>query len=353
MPVTFEKFIGNGDVVKAIKAEIEACRVRGVRLRHGLITGYPGTGKTTLANIVATELGCNFVDVDCGAFDGTIEDLIVSSGRCVVSSRDAGVGFDLKVKPTLVLFDEAHNLSTKQQQELLKPMLEQRLLCKDGTRVDISAVTFLFATTNADMLGSALKTRCEGQYHLERYTPAELACIINKFDMEDREWNEEEQDWEYDEYTITLGETIARAIADRARFTPRIAGNLARGYYNYCRTKTKSPLEVKTVFNLETLNEFFELQGIGPKGLNKKDVQYLRTLAENHKMGLATIAAYMELGKEEVQTDVEPFLRYLRFINMVPGGRTLSALGRQFLMEYDEELEARKQANDAIRMAIG
>lgn len=352
----FDTFIGNADVVRAVRFSVAAAKSRRVALPHILLTGYPGTGKTTLSRIVAEEVGVDFLDLNCGSFETSDSINSVLFGRKskirYAKNNSSIKGASLKVYPTIILFDEAHNLPSRMQIELLKPMLDKYYVCTDGTIIDITDVTFVFATTNSDMLSDPLRSRCQSQYHLDRYTPAELAKIIECVEVQDAM----NRDGKLRRFTVDvrLGPQLCREVANRSRFTPRIAINLTLEYYDYIRGQYPDMdfNAMASKFNFDSLEDFFSMRGLNKHGLTKKDVQYLRLLDENGKMGLAAIASYMELGKREVSEDIEPFLRYIRFINMESNGRTLSPLGREFLREFDEINESRRMVRDAMFTAF-
>lgn len=350
-----DSFIGNTNIVKSVKVEIAASKNRGVRFRHTLMTGFPGTGKTTLTRLIAEEMGANFAEQDCGivAKTMTLEKLLFGGSNPLIklqmnNDRD---GCKLRAVPTFVLLDEAHNLPEIVFQQMLKPMLDDKITCEDGTVIYIGDVTFCMATTNEEMIPDALVTRCRNNWRLDRYTPAELSLMLKSIKMRDRGMIDGVR-YTFD-IEIPLTPDLSLRIAERSRFNPRIAKeSLAEGFYNYCRGMVEDPQEIMPFINDETLDEFFAMNGIYEDGITTQDVSYMRLLEENKKMGLAAISSYMELGKKIVEQDIEPFLRFKKFIMMVPGGRALTHVGRQFLNDFDHHAEGRKSVSDSINLAM-
>jgi Holliday junction resolvasome RuvABC ATP-dependent DNA helicase subunit len=297
-------------------------------------------------------MGYAFAEQDCGTIaKSTSFEKMLFSGLVTLSGRDVPAGHDMRAVPTYVLLDEAHNLPENLLQQMLKPMLEDKVICEDGSIIYIGDVTFAMATTNSEMLPDALISRCRNNWRLERYTPAELSLMIRKITVLDQAVIEGRL--MRGKFHVILKEGLAMKIAERARFTPRIAKeSIAEGFYNYCRQQAEDPYQACTIMTEENLDEYFELNGIYEDGITIQDIAYLRLLCENKKMGLAAIASYMELGKKVVEQDIEPFLRYKKFIQAVPGGRALTHQGRQFLMEFDERAELRRQTGDSINMAM-
>jgi holliday junction DNA helicase RuvB len=328
----FAPFIGNMEAVEALKIEIEGARRRGVTLRHMLLTGYPGTGKTMLANLVSQGMDATFIDINCGSISAkNLEDILFQGGeKGRVRTALTGGKFDMVASPTIVFWDEAHALDKNLQIELLKPMLDKVFEMRDGTKVDVRLVTHVFATTDGDMLLTPLKDRCEAQIHLERYNIAELAQIIASFKIEDQT-PEHGRRW----FTIRLHPVINQMIAERSKHTPRLALNLIKGYYNFLRSQTDGPEGAVQASNGDQINRFFRIQGVGIKGLRRRDWHYLQLLAESDKpMGASLISSQLEISDNEVKNEIEPHLRFCKLIETGKSGRSITRAGRLLLEEH-------------------
>lgn len=328
----FGGFVGNADVVEAVKIEVEGARRSGSTLSHILMTGYPGTGKTTLSRLIAQAMDATFLDIDCTALDGkALEEILFQTN--LVPVRLTSGKYDLVALPTIVLWDESHRMDkNKHQSALLKPILDKLMTLKDGTRVDVSAITHVFATTDADQMVTPLKDRCEFHVHLDRYSVDELACIVSSFKIDDQEIisGKLTRQW----YTVKLTPTVNNLIAERAKHTPRLALNMVRRYYRFLRAHADTPQEAVSLSSPAQLQRFFQVNGIGLKGLRKRDWQYLRLLADAPKpLGASLLASQLEVSEAEVRNEIEPHLRFCRLIEATKAGRQITRAGRLLLEE--------------------
>lgn len=335
--MTLETFIGNASVVRELEIELEACRRRNVRPDHMLFTGHPGTGKTRLANTVANETGMHFLDVNSPMVKDLFSDVIL---ELFVEPREEGEQENLLVyAPTIVFFDEAHELPSGVQNALLKIMLEGTTY-KDGIHHDLRAITFIFATTDADGLIGPLKQRCELRFQLTRYTHNELATILTRFIVEDNG----------EKYQLTIHPQVAHYVAKRSRNTPRIGLQYMKRIYNHARARSNSANEAAQYMNLFVAKEFFQVRRISDDGLTPMDIQYLRTLYQSRRpMGISALAGLLEIDSKEVKEDLEPFLRYKNYIQFSKAGREITPLGIDVLRRFDGDEATKESLQQALQ----
>lgn len=330
---TLNDFIGNDNITDELKVSLEACRRREVRPPHMLFTGHPGTGKTFLANIIAHETGMAFSDINSPLIKDIFQDVFE------FLELEEVIGDRLLFKPRIIFFDEAHALDKDIQNILLKMMLEGTSFVS-GLWYDLRNITFILATTDPDKLLAPLRQRCRLNFQLRRYTVMELARILLSIQIEDQGkiWH------------IPIKPEVAHFVAQRSRFTPRIGKLLyMEGIYDMARNMSDSPQEAANNITVELAREFFERRRITDIGLTPQDFDYLRCLDSSRKpMGVKTIAAQLEAADATVTKDIEPFLRYLNYIQFTKSGREITPVGKLALQKFDAEGYAREQLNDMV-----
>jgi Holliday junction DNA helicase RuvB len=252
-PQTLAEFVGQEQSKANLKVFIEAARGRGEALDHVLLFGPPGLGKTTLAQIVARELGVNFR---------------ATSGPVLAKAGDLAAILT-NLEPRDVLFiDEIHRLAPAVE-EILYPAMEDHvldLIIGDGpsarsVRIDLSPFTLVAATTRAGMLATPLRDRFGIPLRLEFYTPAELQRVLSQAARK---------------MGVDLTATGASEIAARARGTPRVAGRLLRRVRDFAEAEGASPIG-----QLEAARALARLE-VDEAGLDSLDRRYLRALIENY-----------------------------------------------------------------------
>lgn len=333
----FAGFIGNNGAVATIKGAIAGSRARGVPLPHTLLTGPPGTGKTTLAKLIADAMDAKFVLINCGTLEARdCLNSLLFEGQVPLQACYNG-DFELVAGPTVVFWEEAHAIPRKPQTEMLSPMLEKWHVNSEGITIDTSNITFLLATTNPEDLVKPLRDRCALQTHLSRYSVPELAEICSAFTVQDR--NLVDGAWKPQWYEIRYSRDVLLQIADCARFNPRIAlEGIAKPFYTYLRGNTRSVEHALEHATLKNLCFYLHMQGMGPQGLKRQDVEYLRALAGSKKpMGLQSIASLLDVTKPTLEQDVEPFLRSLKMVQIDRSGRRLTQIGRDYLARIDRK----------------
>ena len=292
-PQTLAEFVGQESAKGNLKVFIDAARGRGEALDHVLLFGPPGLGKTTLAQIVARELGVSFR---------------ATSGPVLAKAGDLAAILT-NLEPRDVLFiDEIHRLSPIVE-EILYPAMEDGVLdlvigegpSARSVRIDIAPFTLVAATTRAGLLANPLRDRFGIPLRLEFYTPEELTRVLlgaaRKLGAE-------------------LTEDGAAEIARRARGTPRVAGRLLRRVRDFAGgERIDRKRAAQALARLE----------VDEQGLDASDRRYLRALIENYgggPAGVETLAAATAEARDAVEDVIEPYLLQQGFIQRTPRGRT-------------------------------
>jgi Holliday junction DNA helicase RuvB len=298
-PQRLSEFIGQQQARSNMSVFIEAARTRREALDHVLFVGPPGLGKTTLAQIVARELGVNFR---------------ATSGPVIAKAGDLAALLTNLEERDVLFIDEIHRLSPAVE-EILYPAMEDfqlDLIIGEGpaarsVKIDLAKFTLIGATTRAGLLTNPLRDRFGIPVRLNFYSERELEEIVNRGAR-----------------VLGIGMTAdgANEIARRARGTPRIAGRLLRRVRDFALVAGTT-----TIDRAAADRALVELE-VDAAGLDAMDRRYLTTIAENYgggPVGIETIAAALSEPRDAIEDIIEPFLIQKGFIQRTPRGRLLTA----------------------------
>jgi Holliday junction DNA helicase RuvB len=297
-PLTLADFTGQESARKNLKIFIEAAKARAEALDHVLLVGPPGLGKTTLAQIVARELGVNFRS---------------TSGPIIAKAGDLAAQLT-NLEPRDVLFiDEIHRLNPAVE-EILYPAMEDfqlDLIIGEGpaarsVKIDLAKFTLVGATTRAGLLTTPLRDRFGIPMRLNFYTSEELELILRRAARV---------------LGVVMSDDGAREIARRSRGTPRIAGRLLR------RVRDFAIVEQAASVTRELADRALRLLDVDTIGLDIMDRRYLDMIAVNFgggPVGIDTIAAALSEPRDAIEDIIEPFLLQQGFLQRTPRGRMLT-----------------------------
>ncbi|WP_339335591.1 Holliday junction branch migration DNA helicase RuvB [uncultured Maricaulis sp.] len=298
-PLSFSDFVGQKAAIANLKVFVEAARRRGESLDHVLLSGPPGLGKTTLAQIVAREMGVGFR---------------ATSGPVIAKAGDLAAILT-NLEPRDVLFiDEIHRLAPAVE-EILYPAMEDfclDLVIGEGpsartVRIELPPFTLVGATTRAGLLATPLRDRFGVPVRLEFYDEAELGFIVTRAAAK---------------FGIEATPDGAREIARRARGTPRVAGRLLR------RVRDFAEAEDAVEINDAVADRALKRLEVDEIGLDSLDRRYLKALTESFgggPVGVETLAAALAEARDALEDVVEPFLIQQGFIQRTPRGRLAAA----------------------------
>ncbi|MBQ1793606.1 MAG: Holliday junction branch migration DNA helicase RuvB [Peptostreptococcaceae bacterium] len=304
-PKSLDDYLGQEKAKELLKIFIEAAKARNEQLDHVLLYGPPGLGKTTLASIIASEMGVN---------------LRITSGPAIERAGDLAAILTNLNENDVLFIDEIHRINRTVEEVLYSAMEDYCLDIIIGKgpsarsiRLDLPKFTLIGATTKAGMLTNPLRDRFGVICKLDYYTVEELAQIVIRS-------------------SSILGAEIqiggATEIARRSRGTPRIANRLLKRVRDYAQVRANGNITD------EVANDALELLGVDKLGLDYVDEKLLITIIEKFRggpVGLDTLAASIGEDRNTIEDVYEPYLLQLGFINRGPRGRIAMPLAYEHL----------------------
>jgi len=304
-PTKMQEFVGQKDVVDNLKVAIQAAKSRREPLEHLLFNGPPGLGKTSLAHIVAHEMGTK---------------ITATSGPAIERAGDL-IGILTNLEEGDVLFiDEVHRLS-KVVEEFLYPAMENfqiDFVIDKGPyaktiKFNLKRFTLVGATTRAGLLTAPLRSRFGMFFHLDFYGPEEIIQILKRSAKI---------------LNISLDKESSLEIAQGSRGTPRVANRLLRRVRDYAQVKAEGRV------SKEVAQAALKAQGVDKIGLDNIDRKVLRAIIDYYNggpVGIESLAATLNEESDTIVDIVEPFLLKLGYLRRTPRGREVTELGYKHL----------------------
>lgn len=303
-PVSLADYIGQTKIVSQLRLILDSAKIRQTLPEHLLFYGQPGLGKTTLANLIAKELGCQLKTVTANSLQkvGDLISLLVN------------------LEPRTVLFvDEIHRLRAPLEETLYSAMDDRQVNILVGKgqgtttlTIDLEPFVLVGATTQMGKLSKPLRDRFTSIFQLEAYSDSDMLILVERNAAI---------------LGLQMTDEAKMLVCRRARGVPRIANNILKRF-----------VDLQTVHKIRQIDqpqaeEFLLRLGIYDKGLTRTDLAYLRALLDTN-LSLASLSSVLLEETETLELVTEPFLLHLGFIQKDSTGRKLTAKGRHFIQNF-------------------
>lgn len=304
-PQTFDEYVGQERLKRNLRLAIEAAKKRGEPIDHVLLYGPPGLGKTTMAGVIAHEMGAG---------------LRVTSGPAIEKAGDLASILTNLADGDILFIDEIHRLGRAVEEVLYSAMEDYKLDIVIGkgpaarsVRLDLPHFTVIGATTRTGSLAAPLRDRFGHIYRLEFYTPADIAQIVRRSAAI---------------LATAIDKKAAELLSTRARLTPRIANRLLR------RVRDYADVNGDGIIDMPIAQQALQLLEVDDLGLDPADRQLLSAMLKNYgdnPVGLTTIAALTGDEASTIEDFYEPYLLQIGFIERTPRGRRVTPRARKHL----------------------
>lgn len=312
-PLRLPDYIGQDDVKVQLENAIKAAKLRGAPLKHIILFGNAGLGKTTLSRIIANEMNSGFIEMN----GPSIRD--VQGFVNIFSKVHEG---------DVVFIDEIHRLPTVCAEAIYSAMEDYRISYmtknpetgnSENITINLPRFTLIGATTHSGMLAKPLLDRFTLQFHLKPYTDEDICKIVEH---------------SFSKLNLECSTTCAMEIAKRSRGIPRKANAYVDQFSD------KALLEGTSIIDFEMITTLFNQLRINEDGLDSFDMDYLVTLNDKYgggPIGLDTLCSCLSIDKNIVENQIEPYLLFKGLIKVSSSGRELSTSGVQYINETRKE----------------